>query len=159
MRKREAIQFSTANLNPLLPFNSRCQIIKTMSSLRIYHFFCMHRLRIFSFRHTVKSHWEVAVSLINPDLHFLVAIKICGLKRWRLVHLKNRQLNLFLFLAQGIGAAFISVFSAAYLFALPSDGVLHSEPIFRLSLQIFGVFFLIFILLAVALSVFAKAKD
>jgi Zn-dependent protease with chaperone function len=74
------------------------------------------------------------------------------------VHLKNRQVTLFLLLTQGIGAVFVGVFSAAYLLALPSDEVLHSEPVFSLSLQITGALFLILVLVSVVLSFKVKSK-
>ena len=54
--------------------------------------------------------------------------------------------------AEGIGVVFVAVFLAAYLFALPSDGVLHAEPLFNLLLKIFGGAFLLCILVGVILS-------
>jgi hypothetical protein len=65
----------------------------------------------------------------------------------------------FLLLTQAIGAVFVGVFSAAYLLALPSDKVLHSEPMFSLSLQLTGALFLILILISVALSFKVRTKD
>jgi hypothetical protein len=75
------------------------------------------------------------------------------------MQLANKQINIFLFAAEGIGAIFVSIFSAAYLLGLPSTNVLHSEPIFRTLLSAFGVLFLIFILAALVLSVLAKRKN
>jgi hypothetical protein len=66
--------------------------------------------------------------------------------------------NVFLFAAEGIGAIFVSIFSAAYLLGLPSTEVRHSEPIFRTLLSGFGALFLIFILGAVVLSVLMKKR-
>jgi hypothetical protein len=62
-------------------------------------------------------------------------------------------------LAQGIGAVFVCFFLGAYFFALPSDGVLHSEPFFRLPLQIFGGIFLILILVVIIFSLMRKSKS
>ena len=74
------------------------------------------------------------------------------------MQLTNKQINIFLFAAQGIGAIFVSIFSAAYLLGLPSTNVLHSEPIFRTLLSVFGALFLIFILGAFVLSVLVKKR-
>jgi hypothetical protein len=81
--------------------------------------------------------------------------------------LKRKQLTLFLFLTQGIGAIFYSVFSAAYILALPTydffggEGVrvLSGEPVFHLLLSIFGGLFVILVLLALLLSVLVKTED
>lgn len=80
--------------------------------------------------------------------------------------MKRKQLNSFLFLTQGIGSIFYTVFSAAYILALPTydffggEGVrvLTGEPIFHLLLSIFGGLFLISIIILVALSIFVKLK-
>jgi hypothetical protein len=72
--------------------------------------------------------------------------------------MKKHQVNLFLYLVQGIGAAFVAVFSAAYLFALPSIGVLHEEPIFKLLLSTFGGLFLILIAASAVLSFTIKSE-
>lgn len=74
------------------------------------------------------------------------------------MQLTNKQINIFLFAAQGIGAIFVSIFSAAYLLGLPSTEVRHSEPIFRTLLSVFGALFLIFILGAFVLSVLVKKR-
>jgi hypothetical protein len=72
--------------------------------------------------------------------------------------MKKHQVNLFLYIVQGMGAAFVAVFSAAYLFALPSMGVLHEEPTFKLLLSTFGGLFLILIAAAVVLSFTVKLE-
>lgn len=74
------------------------------------------------------------------------------------MHMKNRYLNLLLYLFQGIGAAFVGVFSAAYLFALPSMEVLHEEAIFKLLLSISGGLFLILIVVFAVLSLRVKPE-
>jgi hypothetical protein len=72
--------------------------------------------------------------------------------------MKKQQINMFLYLVQGIGAVFVAVFSAAYLFALPSMGVLHEEPIFKLLLSMFGGLFLILITASVVLAFIVKTE-
>ena len=65
--------------------------------------------------------------------------------------LKNQRITGFLLAAEGIGVVFVAVFLAAYLFALPSDGVLHAEPFFNLLLKIFGGAFIVAILIGLIL--------
>ena len=72
--------------------------------------------------------------------------------------MNKRQMNLFLYLVEGIGAVFVAVFLSAYLFALPSMGVLHGEPIIKLLLSTFGALFLVLIAVSVALSFTVKAE-
>jgi hypothetical protein len=73
--------------------------------------------------------------------------------------LKRNQLSRFVFLTQGIGAVFYAVFIASYALALPSNRVLHGEPVFRIPLSIFGGLFLILIVLALILSFLVKTKN
>jgi hypothetical protein len=70
----------------------------------------------------------------------------------------ERQTNGLLYAAQGVGAVFVAVFLAAYLGGLPTTNVLHSEPVFRWLLTIFGGLFLILIVAVVAVSVLIKTK-
>ena len=92
--------------------------------------------------------------------YFILAL--CPLKGWlflltKIVYyqmvnsLKNQRITGFLLATEGIGVVFVAVFLAAYLFALPSDGVLHAEPIFNLLLKIFGGAFILAILIGVIL--------
>jgi hypothetical protein len=73
--------------------------------------------------------------------------------------LKRNQLSRFVFLTQGIGAVFYAVFIASYALALPSNRVLHGEPVFRIPLSIFGGLFLILVVLALILSFLVKTKN
>jgi hypothetical protein len=75
------------------------------------------------------------------------------------MQLNNKQITMFLFAAEGIGAIFVSIFSAAYLLGLPSTAVLHSEPAFRTTLSVLGVLLIVLVLSALLLSVFVKKKD
>jgi hypothetical protein len=62
-------------------------------------------------------------------------------------------------LTQAIGAIFFAVFLTSYALALPSNQVLHGEPIFRISLSIFGGLFLALIAIAIVLSLIVKPED
>jgi hypothetical protein len=62
-------------------------------------------------------------------------------------------------LTQAIGAIFFSVFLVSYALALPSNLVLHGEPIFRTSLSIFGGLFLALTAIAIVLSFIVKPED
>jgi hypothetical protein len=75
------------------------------------------------------------------------------------LRLSDRQTNGFLYAAQGVGAVFVAVFLAAYLGGLPTTNVLHSEPVFRWLLIIFGALFLILIATVVVVSVLIKNKN
>jgi hypothetical protein len=63
------------------------------------------------------------------------------------------------FLTQGIGAVFFAVFLASYALALPSNLVLHGQPIFRIPLSIFGALFLALTAIAIALSIIIKPEE
>ena len=65
---------------------------------------------------------------------------------------------MFLFATQGIGAAFVGIFLAAYLAGLPTTTVFHSEPAFRIPLTILGAVLLVMVLSAFVLVVLSK-KD
>jgi hypothetical protein len=75
------------------------------------------------------------------------------------MQLNNKQITMFLFAAEGIGAIFVSIFSAAYLLGLPSTKVLHSEPAFRTTLSILGVLLIALALLALAIAALMKRKE
>jgi len=64
-----------------------------------------------------------------------------------------------MFLAQGIGAIFYAFFIASYALALPSNQVLHGEPIFRIPLSIFGGLFLLSIIVLLTLSFKVKPEE
>jgi len=72
--------------------------------------------------------------------------------------LSDKQINAFLFAAQGVGVVFVGIFLAAYLAGLPSTAVFHSEPAFRIPLTIFGAVLLVMVLSAFVLAVLSK-KD
>ena len=74
------------------------------------------------------------------------------------MRLSDKQINAFLFAAQGVGAVFVSIFLAAYLAGLPTTDVFHSEPAFRIPLTIFGAVLLVMVLVASVLAVLSKKK-
>jgi ABC-type antimicrobial peptide transport system permease subunit len=59
---------------------------------------------------------------------------------------------------QGVGGVFVAVFLVAYLGGLPTTNVLHSEPVFRWLLLIFGALFLILIFVVAVVSVLSRDK-
>ena len=75
---------------------------------------------------------------------------------------QNKKTTTALLLAlQGVGAAFVGIFLAAYLggmFMNPSTTVLHSEPAFRIPLIILGAVFLVLVLSLVVTYVVSKKK-
>jgi hypothetical protein len=77
----------------------------------------------------------------------------------RFYRLNIKQLAVFLFVAQGIGAAFYAVFSAAYILAIPSIEVLSGEPVFKWPLTVFGVMFVILILVLLLGSAVYKPEN
>jgi F0F1-type ATP synthase assembly protein I len=72
--------------------------------------------------------------------------------------LSEKQVNTFLFAAEGIGAAFVGIFLAAYLAGIPTTAVFHSEPAFRIPLTILGIILLVMVLSAFVLSAVSKKK-
>ncbi|HTY75563.1 MAG TPA: hypothetical protein VMD05_08360 [Candidatus Nanoarchaeia archaeon] len=88
----------------------------------------------------------------NLDL-WAMALPFIGLPLlFRQSKMQGKLINRVVLLTQGIGAVFFAVFWAAYAFALPSNHVLHGEPIFKIPLSIFGG---LFVLLTAVLLVFS----
>ena len=73
----------------------------------------------------------------------------------------NKMMRNFLYAFQVVGAVFVGFFLAAYLggmFMDPSTTVLHSEPVFRIPLTVFGIVLLVLVLAGVVLTVSWKAS-
>lgn len=70
----------------------------------------------------------------------------------------QKHVSTILFVTQGVGVAFTIVFLAAYMGGLPSTNVLHSEPVFRAVLAVFGAAFLVLILAVVLLAAYLRNK-
>lgn len=72
------------------------------------------------------------------------------------MRLSEKQVNAFLFAAEGVGAAFVGIFLAAYLAGIPTTVVYHSEPAFRIPLIILGIILLVMVLSAFVLATLSK---
>ena len=73
--------------------------------------------------------------------------------------LSDKRISNFLLATQGVGVIFIGVFLTAYLGGLPSTNVLHSEPVFRTTLAIFGLVLLALIAINIVLAIRTKSSD
>lgn len=73
--------------------------------------------------------------------------------------LSERQIDTFLFAAQGVGAAFVGIFLAAYLAGIPTTVVFHSEPAFRIPLTILGIVLLVMVISAFILAAVSKKNS
>lgn len=65
--------------------------------------------------------------------------------------MNDKQVNTFLFSVVGVGAVFTSFFLTVYWLGIRTRIVYHSDPVFRLVLQVFGGLFLILILVGAVL--------
>ena len=77
------------------------------------------------------------------------------------MRLSEKQVNAFLFAAQGVGASFVIIFLAAYLgglFVVPQTTVFHSVPEVRLALAVLGTLLVVMVLSAFVLAALSK-KD
>ncbi len=64
----------------------------------------------------------------------------------------RKQFAWLVLLAQGVGAVFFAVFWASYAFALPSNRVLHGEPVFKIPISVFGGLFILLVIVLLVLS-------
>ena len=74
------------------------------------------------------------------------------------MRLNDKKLTTFLLSLEGAGAVFAGIYLAAYLGGLPSTAVLHSEPVFRILLFIFGSVLLVLVLSALIFAALAKEQ-
>ncbi len=74
------------------------------------------------------------------------------------MEIPDGHLTKFLFVIEAVGIVFVGFFLVAYLAGLPTTAVLHSEPIFRIPLFVFGAVLLELVLCGVVIGVLAK-KD
>ncbi len=77
------------------------------------------------------------------------------------MRLSEKQVNAFLFAAQGVGAAFGVIFLAAYLgglFVVPQTTVFHSVPEVRLALAVLGTILVVMALSAFVLAALSKKE-
>ena len=109
----------------------------------------------------VWSSWYAWLLGHNMDL-WMLSLPLVGLPL--LFDTRSMQMGFnhahrkLLYTTQGVGAVFVAVFLGAYLGGLPSTDVLHSEPIFRIPLIIFGTAFLILILSTVIMAAYLKKR-
>ena len=109
----------------------------------------------------VWSSWYAWLLGHNMDL-WMLSLPLVGLPL--LFDTRSMQMGVnqthrkLLYATQGVGAVFVAVFLAAYLGGLPSTDVLHSEPIFRIPLIIFGAALLILILATVIMAAYMRKR-
>ena len=101
----------------------------------------------------VWSDWFAWLLGHNMDL-WMLTLPLVGLP----LLFNRKKATKFLLTLEGTGAAFTGIFLAAYLAGLPSTDVLHSEPVFRIPLTIFGAAFLILMLAALILAAISKKE-
>jgi len=73
----------------------------------------------------------------------------------------DKRITNFLLGVQAVGAVFVGIFLVAYLggmFMNPSTTVLHSLPVFRITLSVFGIVLLVLVLAGVILSISVRKK-
>lgn len=101
----------------------------------------------------VWSSWFAWLLGHNMDL-WILSLPLVGLP----LLFSSKKVTAFLLTLEGTGAVFTGIFLAAYLGGLPSTNVLHSEPVFRIPLAIFGAALLVLVFTALILAALAK-KD
>jgi hypothetical protein len=72
------------------------------------------------------------------------------------LQLSGSQMTKFLFALETVGIVFVGIFLVSYLGGLPTTAVLHSEPVFRLSLTVIGLAFFVIILATVILAIYKR---
>ncbi len=75
------------------------------------------------------------------------------------MQLSDKKLTAFLLSIEGVGAVFIGIFLAAYLGGLPTTAVLHSEPVFRIPLAIFGAVLLELVFAVLVIAALTKKAE
>ena len=72
--------------------------------------------------------------------------------------MNDNRIAKILLLTQGVGAVFFFVFISSYALALPSNRVLHGEPVFHIPISIFGAIFIILTIALLVASFWIKRK-
>jgi hypothetical protein len=72
------------------------------------------------------------------------------------LEIPDKRLTKFLYVIEGVGAVFVALFLVAYLGGIPTTAVLHSEPIFRITLSILGGVLLELIISAIVVASLIK---
>ena len=89
-------------------------------------------------KRTVSLKWEFGINNSNNY-------------KEEIIKLNDKQVNIFLFSVEGVGAVFLSLFLTVYWLGIRTGVVYHSDPVFRIMLGVFGCLFLIFILVSAVL--------
>jgi hypothetical protein len=109
----------------------------------------------------IWSNWYVWFLSNNLNL-WMLSIPLVGLPllfNSRSISMQlNQKYEKILYITQGVGAVFVAVFLAAYLGGLPSRDVLHSEPVFKSPLIIFGAALLLLIIVT-AITIVTHRKN
>ena len=79
----------------------------------------------------------------------------------------EKQTNIFLFAAQGVGAIFVGIFLTAYfgglleayIADLPLTNTFNSDPTFVVSQSVIGAILIAFVVVALVLAAIIKQKD
>ncbi len=79
----------------------------------------------------------------------------------------EKQTNIFLFAAQGVGAIFVGIFLTAYfgglleayIADLPLTNTFNSDPTFVVSQSVIGAILIAFVVVALVLAAIVKQKD
>jgi len=79
----------------------------------------------------------------------------------------EKQTNIFLFAAQGVGAIFVGIFLTAYfgglleayIADLPLTNTFNSDPTFVVSQSVIGAILIAFVVVALVLTTIVKQKD
>jgi ABC-type branched-subunit amino acid transport system permease subunit len=106
--------------------------------------------------------WKKRASLIKnrtaANFKYRPFVKVKGENLIKKMQITEKNVNVLLYVTEGVGAIFVAIFLAAYLGGLPSTNVLHSEPVFRISLTIFGVVLLVLILVVFIMAIYLRKK-
>jgi hypothetical protein len=105
--------------------------------------------------------WGLTLPFIGLPLLFYSLNKKDSSNNLEQAHsfISRKQLNVLLYLTEGLGIIFYSVLSAAYYWVIPSTKVLTGEPAFKIPITIFGLAYFIMVLLVLALSAISRNQE
>jgi hypothetical protein len=72
------------------------------------------------------------------------------------LQLSDNIVRKYLYIVEGVGAVFVAFFLVVYLGGLPTTNVLHSLPVFRIPLTVFGAALLVLVLGGVVLAILRR---
>jgi hypothetical protein len=97
------------------------------------------------------SNWYAWFLGHNADL-WIMTLPMLGIPLMLKENLQNKALKAFVFLTQGVGSVFFGIFLSAYVFALPTNHILHGETSYRIVLGTFGGLLIILTVVSVILA-------